>query len=83
MPGLTVVEASAGTGKTFLLGQILQRKPSGVICVATPTHKASNVMRKKLEEATGDQLAVDVALRVMAPALAAFSAALAAQEIGA
>lgn len=44
---------------------------------------ATSVMRKKLEEATGDQLAVDVALRVMAPALAAFSAALAAQEIGA
>lgn len=42
---------------------------------------ATNVMRAKLEEATGDQLDVAVALRIMAPAIASFQAALAAQRV--
>lgn len=40
---------------------------------------ATNVMRAQLEQATGDQLDVAVALRIMAPAIASFQAALAAQ----
>ena len=53
------------------------RDLDGQVDVALVT--ATNVMRAQLKQATGDDLAVDVALRVMAPALAAFSAALAAQ----
>lgn len=43
---------------------------------------ATAVMRAQLETETGDKLDLAIALRVMAPALAAFSAAIAAQEIG-
>lgn len=50
-------------------------------CVDVALVTATNVMRAKLEEATGDQLAVDVALRIMAPAIASFQAALAAQRV--
>lgn len=44
-----LLEGGAGTGKTFLLGQLLQRYTRGVRCCCTPTHKATNVLRRKLE----------------------------------
>lgn len=44
---------------------------------------ATSVMRQRLEAETGDQLDEAIALRIMAAATAAFSAALAAQcEVG-
>lgn len=47
-PTAFLLEGGAGTGKTFLLGQLLQLA-RGIRCVATPTHKACNVMRRKLD----------------------------------
>lgn len=44
-----LLEGGAGVGKTFLLGQVLHESKDGIRCVATPTHKATNVIRKKLE----------------------------------
>lgn len=41
---------------------------------------AANVMRAQLEQETGDKLDVAIALRIMAPAIASFHAALAAQR---
>lgn len=46
----SLLEGGAGVGKTFLLGQILQAlDPVGLRAVAAPTHKAINVLRKKLD----------------------------------
>lgn len=45
-----LLEGGAGVGKTYLLGQILQAiDPSMIRAVAAPTHKAINVLRKKLD----------------------------------
>jgi exodeoxyribonuclease-5 len=44
-----LLEGGAGVGKTFLIGQILQKHESKVRCVAAPTHKACNVLRRKLD----------------------------------
>lgn len=48
-PTAFLLEGGAGVGKTFLLGQVLARQEHGIRCVATPTHKATNVIRKKLD----------------------------------
>jgi exodeoxyribonuclease-5 len=49
-----LLEGGAGVGKTFLLGELLKRVHSNaftrdVVCVAAPTHKAINVLRRKLD----------------------------------
>lgn len=45
-----LLEGGAGVGKTFLLGEILKSiDPSLIRAVAAPTHKAINVLRKKLD----------------------------------
>lgn len=52
-----LLEGGAGVGKTYLLGEILKQHDLGKIfgdsqsicCVAAPTHKAINVLRKKLD----------------------------------
>lgn len=44
-----LLEGGAGVGKTFLLGQILKGELNGPLCVAAPTHKAINVLRRKLD----------------------------------
>lgn len=45
-----LLEGGAGVGKTYLLGQILQGiDASRIRAVAAPTHKAINVLRKKLD----------------------------------
>lgn len=44
-----LLEGGAGVGKTFLLGEILKRYDNGVRSVAAPTHKAMNVLRRKLD----------------------------------
>lgn len=45
-----LLEGGAGVGKTYLLGQILQGIDSfDLRAVAAPTHKAINVLRKKLD----------------------------------
>lgn len=50
IPTTFLLEGGAGTGKTFLLGRILEEQQRrGIVCVATPTHKATNVLRKKLD----------------------------------
>jgi hypothetical protein len=41
---------------------------------------AANILRTKLEEETGDELALEIALRVLAPTIATFTAALSAQQ---
>lgn len=43
-----LLEGGAGVGKTFLLGEILKGS-TGTLCVAAPTHKAINVLRRKLD----------------------------------
>jgi exodeoxyribonuclease-5 len=43
-----LLEGGAGVGKTFLLGQIL-KELEGTLCCAAPTHKAINVLRRKLD----------------------------------
>jgi exodeoxyribonuclease-5 len=43
-----LLEGGAGVGKTFLLGEIVKAL-DGIVCVAAPTHKAINVLRKKLD----------------------------------
>lgn len=51
-PGPTsfLLEGGAGVGKTYLLGEILQgTDPYSMRAVAAPTHKAINVLRKKLD----------------------------------
>lgn len=45
-----LLEGGAGVGKTFLLGQILGSRAPGMVLVATPTHKATNVIRRKLSQ---------------------------------
>lgn len=44
-----LLEGGAGVGKTFLLGEILRSQPSGIRACCTPTHKATNVLRRKLD----------------------------------
>jgi hypothetical protein len=44
-----LLEGGAGVGKTFLVGQFLTDSRGGRVCVATPTHKATNVVRRKLD----------------------------------
>jgi exodeoxyribonuclease-5 len=43
-----LLEGGAGVGKTFLVGQLLLDF-DGSLCVCTPTHKATNVIRRKLD----------------------------------
>lgn len=43
-----LLEGGAGVGKTYLLGSLLGELPNHR-CVAAPTHKAINVLRKKLD----------------------------------
>lgn len=43
-----LLEGGAGVGKTFLLGESLKGS-KGTLCVAAPTHKAINVLRRKLD----------------------------------
>lgn len=54
------------------------RDQAGVEDVALAT--AANVMRAQLERETGDQLDLAIALRIMAPAVASYHAALVAQR---
>jgi exodeoxyribonuclease-5 len=45
-----LLEGGAGVGKTFLLGQLFHSLPDSMTkCVAAPTHKAINVLRRKLD----------------------------------
>lgn len=48
-----LLEGGAGVGKTYLLGELLRRLNSefvrDTICVCAPTHKAINVLRRKLD----------------------------------
>jgi exodeoxyribonuclease-5 len=44
-----LLEGGAGVGKTFLLGEILKGANTSPLCVAAPTHKAINVLRRKLD----------------------------------
>lgn len=47
-----LLEGGAGVGKTYLLQSILEEQLGrGEIIVATPTHKATNVIRRKLDAA--------------------------------
>lgn len=45
-----LLEGGAGVGKTFLVSQLLHNI-DGQLCVCTPTHKATNVVRRKLDVA--------------------------------
>lgn len=48
-----LLEGGAGVGKTYLLGELLRRLNEkferDVLCVCAPTHKAINVLRRKLD----------------------------------
>jgi exodeoxyribonuclease-5 len=44
-----LLEGGAGTGKTWITGEVLKRHQRGIRCAATPTHKATNVLRTKLQ----------------------------------
>lgn len=48
-PSAFLLEGGAGVGKTWLVGQLLGRLKNATIVVATPTHKATNVIRRKLD----------------------------------
>ena len=45
-----LLEGGAGVGKTWLLGQILHNARSKTRCVCAPTHKAMEVLRRKLDQ---------------------------------
>jgi exodeoxyribonuclease-5 len=44
-----LLEGGAGVGKTYLLGEVLKMARRTTVC-ATPTHKATNVLRRKLDD---------------------------------
>ena len=46
-----LLEGGAGVGKTVLVGEVLKRYTSGIRACAAPTHKAAQVLRRKLEAA--------------------------------
>ncbi len=49
VPTAFLLEGGAGVGKTFLLGKIVgDLQQEGITCVCAPTHKAVNVLRRKL-----------------------------------
>jgi hypothetical protein len=43
-----LLEGGAGVGKTFMLGDLLKEQKGGLVVVAAPTHKAINVLRRKM-----------------------------------